>query len=265
MPADLSGRVAIVTGAAGGIGRATAVRLAQLGAQVFAADLRGQDGSHPADEAAGVNEVICDVRRDDQVAALVARAAGGTGRLSIVVSNAGINCAGKPAELSEADWDNCLDTNLKGAFLLCKHAIPHLRAAGGGAVVFTASNAALLPRAHDPVYGTSKAALVALAANLALCHAPDRIRFNCVCPGPVERTGLIDELLDQASDRQRAARGLIAASPLAQAHGRMITPEEVAAAIVYLVSDAAEMVTGTALRIDGGKSLGTPPRRNMET
>jgi NAD(P)-dependent dehydrogenase (short-subunit alcohol dehydrogenase family) len=118
----------------------------------------------------------------------------------------------------------------------------------------------LLPRAHDPAYGTSKAALIALAANLALCHSADRIRFNCVCPGPVERTALIDDALANASDRQAAERQFVVASPLAKAHGRMISPEEVAQAIVYLVSDAALMVTGTALRIDGGKSLGVPPQ-----
>jgi NAD(P)-dependent dehydrogenase (short-subunit alcohol dehydrogenase family) len=126
-------------------------------------------------------------------------------------------------------------------------------------VIFTSSNAGLLPRAHDPVYCTSKAALVALAGSLALCHAKDRIRFNSVCPGPVSGTGIIDESLS-GPDRAALERQFIDASPLARALGRMITPEEVAEAILYLVSDAAALVTGTALRIDGGKSLGVPPR-----
>jgi NAD(P)-dependent dehydrogenase (short-subunit alcohol dehydrogenase family) len=261
MTVDLNGRVAVVTGAASGIGRATTLLLAQCGARVFAGDFRPQPANHEAFQRLGVIELHCDVRHGDQVAALVNRAARDGGGLHIVVSNAGINCGGLLTSLSETAWDDCLDTNLKGAFLVCKHAIPHLQAAGGGAVVFTSSNAGLLPRAHDPVYGTSKAALIALAANLALCHALDRIRFNCVCPGPVERTALIDDVLAASADRAQAEREFVAASPLADAYGRMISPEEVARAILYLVSDAAVMVTGTAVRIDGGKSLGVPPRR----
>src|SRR5262249_6516007 len=134
-----------------------------------------------------------------------------------------------------------------------------LRAGGGGAIVVTASNAGLLPRAHDPVYSTSKMALVAFVKSLALCHARDRIRVNAVCPGPVGDTGMMNADLAAASDRAAAANQFIAASPLAKAFGRMITPEEVAQAILYLVSDAAAMVTGTAIAIDGGKSLGVPP------
>lgn len=260
MTVDLNGRVAVVTGAASGIGRATALLLGQCGARVFAGDLRPEAANQAMFERLGIVELSCDVRSDIQVAALVDRAARDGGGLHILVSNAGINCGGLLPQLSEAAWDDCLDTNLKGAFLTCKHALPHLQAAGGGSVVFTSSNAGLLPRAHDPVYGTSKAALIALAANLALCHAPDRIRFNCVCPGPVERTALIDDVLAVAPDRGNSEREFVAASPLAQAHGRMISPEEVAQAILYLVSDAALMVTGTAVRIDGGKSLGVPPR-----
>ncbi len=126
--------------------------------------------------------------------------------------------------------------------------------------MFTSSNAGLLPRAHDPVYCTSKAAVVALAGALALAHAPDKIRFNTVCPGPVSGTGIIEAGLAGAGNRQLAERQFIEASPLARALGRMITPEEVAEAILYLVSDAAQLVTGTAIRIDGGKSLGVPPQ-----
>ena len=109
-------------------------------------------------------------------------------------------------------------------------------------MVFTSSNAGLLPRAHDPVYCTSKAALVALANSLALCHAPDKIRFNCVCPGPVSNTAIIEEGLVAADDREGLERQYIEASPLARAYGRMITPEEVAEAILYLVSDASALV-----------------------
>ena len=103
-------------------------------------------------------------------------------------------------------------------------------------------------------------ALVALTKSLALCHAPDRIRVNCVCPGPVEDTEMMNADLASAPNPEQAAAERIGASPLASALGRMITPDEVAQAILYLVTDAAAMVTGTAIAIDGGKSLGVPPR-----
>jgi NAD(P)-dependent dehydrogenase (short-subunit alcohol dehydrogenase family) len=260
MAIDLKSRVAVVTGGSSGIGRATALLLARHGARVFIGDLQPRaEDAQPFAELA-ISELICDVRSEVQVRALVERAANQGGGLHILVSNAGIDLEKQLPEVSEAEWDACLDTNLKGSFLASKHAIPHLRASGGGAVVFTASNAGLLPRAHDPVYCTSKAALIALANSLALCHAPDKIRFNTVCPGPVARTGLIEESLAAAPDRSAAERQFIGASPLARALGRMIAPEEVAEAILYLVSDAAAMVTGTAVRIDGGKSLGVPPQ-----
>jgi NAD(P)-dependent dehydrogenase (short-subunit alcohol dehydrogenase family) len=257
---DLSGRVAVVTGGSSGIGRATALLLAERGARVFAGDLRPLPENSRAFADLGIVELPCDVRSEAQVRALVEQAVRHGGALHILVSNAGIDLEKQLPDVSEAEWDSCLDTNLKGGFLACKHAIPHLRAAGGGSVVFISSNAGLLPRAHDPVYCTSKAALVALAESLALCHAPDKIRFNAVCPGPVSHTRTIDAELANSPDPAAAERRYIAASPLAHALGRMITPEEVAEAILYLVSDAAAMVTGTAVRIDGGKSLGVPPR-----
>jgi NAD(P)-dependent dehydrogenase (short-subunit alcohol dehydrogenase family) len=181
------------------------------------------------------------------------------GRLDILVNNAGIGLVKPITQVSEAEWDACLDTNLKGAFLFSKHAIGPMRAAGGGAITNVSSNAGLLPRAHDPVYSISKAALVALTKSLALCHAPDRIRVNAVCPGPVEETGMMNADLIAAADPDLLRQKMIAASPLARAYERMIAPAEVAAAILYLSSDAAAMVTGTAVAIDGGKSLGVPP------
>jgi NAD(P)-dependent dehydrogenase (short-subunit alcohol dehydrogenase family) len=161
--------------------------------------------------------------------------------------------------IGEDDWDRCLDTNLKAAFFGCQHAVRHMLGRGG-AIVNTASNAGLLPRAHDPVYSISKQALVGLTRALALCLAPENIRVNCVCPGPVGETGMMNADLERSDDPEAMARQFIAASPLAHALGRMIRPEEVAEAILYLVSDAAAMVTGTAVAIDGGKSLGVPPK-----
>jgi NAD(P)-dependent dehydrogenase (short-subunit alcohol dehydrogenase family) len=129
---------------------------------------------------------------------------------------------------------------------------------GGGAIVNISSNAGLLPRAHDPIYSTSKGALNAFTRSLALSHAPDRIRINAICPGPVAETGIMDADLAKAADPAAAAHRMIAASPLAKAFNRMITPHEVAQAVLYLASDSASMVTGACLAIDGGKSLGVP-------
>jgi NAD(P)-dependent dehydrogenase (short-subunit alcohol dehydrogenase family) len=256
---EQTGRTAVVTGATSGIGRATALLLAELGAKVFVGDVRLDPANDEAFARLGILAQICDVQREADVAALIERAAQATGRLDVLVNNAGVAMVKPITEVSEAEWDRCMDTNLKGAFFGCKHAIPGMRP-GGGSIVNVASNAGLLPRAHDPVYSISKAALVALTKSLALCHGVDRIRINAVCPGPVGDTGMMNADLDAAPDRHKAAAQFIQASPLARAHGRMIAPREVAEAILYLASDAAAMVTGTALAIDGGKSLGVPPQ-----
>jgi NAD(P)-dependent dehydrogenase (short-subunit alcohol dehydrogenase family) len=256
----LSGRTAVVPGGANGIGRATAVALARAGARVFIGDLRLRPENDSLFHGLGIAQSVCDVCRLDQLQHLIDTAAERSGRLDILVSNAGVTQVGQVDEISEAQWDACLDTNLKAAFFGAKFAVPHMRRSGGGAIVHTASNAGLLPRAHDPVYSISKLAVVGLTKSLALSHSKDGIRVNCVCPGPVSGTGIMQHDLDAEADPAAAIERIISASPLARFLGRMVTPEEVAEAILYLVSDAAVMVTGTALAVDGGKSLGVPPR-----
>lgn len=254
-----TGRVAVITGGADGIGRATALLLARQGTKVYVGDFRPRPENQAPFAELGIVQLTCDVRSEADVKRLIDEAVRGGGGLHVLVNNAGIGLVKQIPDVSEQEWDACLDTNLKGAFLAAKHAIPHLRAAGGGAIVNTASNAGLLPRAHDPVYSISKAALVALTRSLALCHAADKIRVNCVCPGPVGDTGMMNADLAAAADPDALTRKMIGASPLAKAHGRMITPHEVAEAIVYLCGDSSAMVTGTAIQIDGGKALGVPP------
>ncbi len=259
-PATLSGRVAVITGGASGIGRATAVLLAQHGSRVFVGDFRLTPETQQSLQALEIDASACDVRNVADLQRLIDGAANAAGRRDSLVNNAGIGMVKQVQAVSEEDWDNCLDTNFKAAFFGAKFAIPHLIAAGGGSIVNTASNAGLLPRAHDPVYSISKMALIGLTKSLALCHSKDRIRINAVCPGPVIDTGMMNADLAAAADRGATAKQFIAASPLANAHARMIRPDEVAEAILYLVSDAACMVTGTAIAIDGGKSLGVPPK-----
>jgi NAD(P)-dependent dehydrogenase (short-subunit alcohol dehydrogenase family) len=260
-PAELSGRVAVVTGGATGIGRAIARLLAEHGAKVFTGDYDPVAVLADEDARLGIVPMRCDVRREAEVRGLVQRAVDEAGGLDILVNNAGIGMVKQITEVSEEDWDACIDTNLKGAFFGCKHAIPHLRRRGGGSIVNMASNAGLLPRAHDPFYSISKQALVGLTKSLALCHAPDGIRINAVCPGPVGDTRMMNADLDAAADREALTAKMIAASPLAAASNRMIAPREVAEAVLYLISDAARMVTGTSIAIDGGKSLGVPPTK----
>jgi NAD(P)-dependent dehydrogenase (short-subunit alcohol dehydrogenase family) len=262
---DLTNRVAIVTGGASGIGRATALLLARHEARVFVGDYQLRGENDAIFQAAGIHQQHCDVRHSADVSRLVEAAVSVAGGVDILVNNAGIVMVGQVTDLSEADWDACLDTNLKAAFLFARLVIPSMRARGGGAIVNISSNAGLLPRAHDPVYSTSKGALNAFTRSLALSHAADRIRVNAVCPGPVSETGIMDADLQRAADRSAAAQQMIDASPLARAFGRMITPEEVAQAVLYLVSDAAAMVTGACLPIDGGKSLGVPDNRKLKT
>lgn len=259
MHPDLSARVAVVTGGGNGIGRATAMLLARHGAKVWAGDLHPLAENSDVFTSLGITQMPCDVRIEGHVVRLIEAAVQGGHRLDIVVNSAGIGLVKQIPEVSEAEWNACIDTNLKGGFFAAKHAIGPMRRSGGGSIVHISSNAGLLPRAHDPVYSTSKAALIALTKSLALCHAADKIRVNAVCPGPVCDTGMMNADLEAADDPEAMKQRFIAASPLARAYGRMIRPEEVAQAVLYLASDAAAMVTGTAVAIDGGKSLGVPP------
>ena len=151
MSLDLSGRVAVVTGGASGIGRATALLLAREGAKVWVGDFEPRDENLAVFESMGITQITCDVRNEGDVAGLVRAAVEGAGRLDILVNSAGIGLVKQVPDVSEAEWDACLDTNLKGAFLAIKHAIGPMRRAGGGSIVNISSNAGLLPRAHDPV------------------------------------------------------------------------------------------------------------------
>jgi NAD(P)-dependent dehydrogenase (short-subunit alcohol dehydrogenase family) len=254
-----AGRTAIVTGGAFGIGRATVLCLASGGARVFTGDIQPQPENEAKFGELGVVQRTCDVRVEADVRALIEAAVAATGRLDILVNNAGIGLVKQIPDVTEEEWDRVLDTNFKSVFLTSKHAIGPMRASGGGSIVNVSSNAGLLPRAHDPVYSASKGAMIALTKALALCHSRDRIRVNAVCPGPVGDTGMVNADIAKAADPEAFKKMLIDASPLARANKRMITPDEVAQAICYLASDAAAMVSGTSIAIDGGKSLGVPP------
>lgn len=258
MTTVLAGKVAVVTGGASGIGRATSLLLAKHGANVFVGDFSLVPDNQRESAELGIVESHCDVRREEDVRRLM-ETAQATGPIAILVCNAGIGLVKQIPDVTLDEWSAVIETNLTGAFLCCKHAIPSMRRGGGGSIITVSSNAGLLPRAHDPAYSTSKGALVAFTKSLALCHAPDRIRVNTVCPGPVADTRMMEAGLKEAPDRAAAVEQMVRASPLARAHRRMITPDEVASAILFLANDDSLMVTGTCVAIDGGKSLGVPP------
>jgi NAD(P)-dependent dehydrogenase (short-subunit alcohol dehydrogenase family) len=251
---------ALITGGASGIGLATAHALGATGTVVYVGGRDAAKGLRAVEtlKSAGIDGrfVKLDVRDSASVATAVADIAGSSGPVDILVNNAGIECVGALHELTEDAWDDCFDTNLKGAFLCSRAVIPMMRSNGGGVIINNASNAGLLARGDEPAYSTAKAGLIMLTRSMALGYAADRIRVNAVCPGPVSGTGIMDRNLASAPDPVAAAAGYRARAPLAAALGRMIEPEEVAALIAYLCSDAAAMITGAIMPIDAGKSAG---------
>jgi NAD(P)-dependent dehydrogenase (short-subunit alcohol dehydrogenase family) len=240
--------VALVTGAASGIGRATAVAFANVGYAVVAADRNEQGLAEVAEELGDQAAVVLgDVRRADDCALMVDTVSASFGELRAVACVAGIEIDRAVDELDEDDWDAVVDTSLKGTYLVCKHAIPSLRAAGGGAIVTTGS---VLGRASMPAgvtaYGAAKSGLEGLTRAMAIDYARDGIRANCVLPGltdtPLVWQAVPDEQLEQV--KREAAEEV----PL----GRMAGPSEIAAVIVFLCSEAASFMTGTSVVVDGG-------------
>jgi SDR family mycofactocin-dependent oxidoreductase len=265
---NLTDKVALVTGAARGIGRATAVALAEAGADVVITDLEGSVAStlyetasaRDLDETARlVREVgrrciatAADVRRVEDLRAAVERAVGELGRLDIVVANAGIASWGKSTwELTERQWDDMLAVNLTGAWNTCRAAIPALLAGGrGGAIVIVSSSAALKPLPTIGHYAAAKAGCVALARSLALELAGDRIRVTTVHPGGTG-TPMTE---NDAAERWQADSGVADTLTLPIPITRM-DPADIAHGIRWLVSDEARYVTGIALPIDAGALL----------
>lgn len=246
---QFSGKVAIVTGGSGSIGRATAALFAQRGARVLIADL-ADSGLQIADEltAQGHDVVFrqADVSREDDVAAFVRDALDRWRRLDVIVPNAGIGGRGAADELALQDWQRVLDVNLTSAFLCIKHSVPAMRQSGGGAIVITGSVMGLVAPFHALSYATTKGAIVNLTRAAAIDHAADNIRVNAVCPGHLESPTSIGGSAARAVDQ----RGLIERYPLR----RLGRPQDVAHAIAFLASEEASFITGTSLVVDGGYS-----------
>lgn len=246
---SFAGKVALVTGAASGIGRATALAFARAGARVAAADIEEAGGRETAHlVGAGGGDAVfvrADVAREDEVAALVAAAVAHFGRIDYAHNNAGIEGEiGRIADCTQDEWDRVLAVNLTGVWLCLKHEILQMQRQGGGAIVNTASTAGLRGSRPSPAYVASKHGVVGLTRKAAREYAADGIRVNAVCPGVV-LTPMVERVFAARPDMEATWRGML---PI----GRFGTPEEIAAAVVWLCSEAAAFMTGHAMVIDGG-------------
>ena len=252
MQERFGGKVAIITGAASGIGRAIAERLAREGASVLIADLDEPLGREVETSLQGKDGraafLRVDVTREEECAAMVEAATSRWGRLDILVNSAGVGRGGPVAAMDEALWDQVLDVNLKGVYLCCRAAFPAL-AAAGGAVVNLSSAAALRAKAGMGAYAASKAGLIQFTRVLALEGAPHGLRANTLCPVWID-TPMVRNHLALASNPKAARREMERAVPL----GRFGTVDDVAAAALFLLSDEAAFITGVALPVDGGAS-----------
>jgi len=251
----LAGRVALVTGGASGIGRATARMLAQARATVVVADIDPIGGEAVVKDirsTGGMGRYFpCDVTQAQACQSTAEAIRQAFGGLHILVNAAGVIVRATVPETSEADWNRILDVNLKGTFLMCKYALPVMIEGGGGAIVNIASGWGLVGGRQAAAYCASKGGVVLLTKAMALDHAHEKVRVNCLCPGDVNTPMLksearqlgipFEEFLIGAADR-----------PL----GRIGTPEEVAQAALFLVSEAASFITGTTLLVDGGGLAG---------
>ncbi len=252
----LAGKVAVITGAASGIGRASALLFASEGARLMLGDLDEAGVRLVAQEcgaAGGEAEAMrADVTSGDDVRQLVDGAAERYGKLDIIFNNAGIGMSGSILDRSEEDFDRVIAVNLKGIFLGCKYALPHfLSNPNGGAIVNMSSNGGLIGRPADPLYVATKHGVMGLTKSLALAYADQRVRVNALCPGPID-TPMIWQGLPPDVDREEFIRRAVAACPTP----RMAAPEEVAQAALFLASDEASFISGVGLAVDGAKAAG---------
>jgi 3-oxoacyl-[acyl-carrier protein] reductase len=245
---ELPGRVAIVTGAARGIGLAIAERLSRAGAQVVVADI-SEDGATAAAERLREKEgkavrVAADVTSPDEVGAMVERAIDAFGAVDILVNNAGITGRDAPLwETTDEDWEKVLVLNLTGVFYCCRAVVSHMRERGSGAIVNVASISGKEGNPNMIPYSVSKAGVICLTKALAKEVIHDGVRVNAVAPGVIE-TPLLDQLQPEAIEYMRSKVPM----------GRMGSPEEVAAVVHFLASDAASFVTGQTYDVSGGRA-----------
>jgi NAD(P)-dependent dehydrogenase (short-subunit alcohol dehydrogenase family) len=247
---SLNGKIAIVTGGGSGIGAASCLAFAQAGAKVVVANrtLTKAEVIAAQIQASGGEAlaVQVDVAQSDSVQAMIKAAVDHFGLLDILFNNAGISPSGSVTDITEAEWDECLNIDLKSIFLGAKYAIPHMQRAGGGVILNTAGTFGIRPAKTKAAYAAAKAGAINLSRAIALDYARHNIRCNAICPG------FVDTPLTETSDIAGRDAFLDQYQPMKG----LIQPEEVAALAVYLASDAAKMVTGQMFVIDGGQQTG---------
>jgi NAD(P)-dependent dehydrogenase (short-subunit alcohol dehydrogenase family) len=248
---SLEGRVAVISGAASGIGLGTARRLAEFGAAVVLLDIDGDAGKRAQETLAATGLralfVRCDVRSDADCRRAVEETARALGRIDILFNNAGVTVRKNIVDLAEDEWDRVVDVMLKGTYLLSRHVIPHMISAGGGSIINMGSGWALKGGPDAVAYCAAKGGILNMTRAMAIDHGRHGIRVNCVCPGDVDTPLLRSEQAqlgqDEAEFMAEAAR-----RPL----GRVGTPEDVADAVLFFASDLSKWVTGAFLVVDGG-------------
>ena len=239
-------RTVIVTGARGGIGEATANKFLSLGDRVYGADLSFDGTSH------GFIEVVCDVTDPGAMSGLVERVISETGRIDVLVNNAGIRVEKDVIDTTIEEWDRMMAVNLTAVFLGCKFSIPHMLAQGSGVVVNVASTAGMNPLPNRAAYCANKAGVIGLTRQMALQYARQGVRVTAICPGPTD-TPYTRKMAAGLPDPEAAKAAYAARVPL----GRRARAEEQANAIAFLASEEASFLAGSILDVDGGSNLVT--------
>jgi NAD(P)-dependent dehydrogenase (short-subunit alcohol dehydrogenase family) len=249
----LQDKVALITGAASGIGRAAAVLFAREGARVAIADVQDEVGQATSNAITGGGRealfIHADVSRSADVRAMVEATVAHFGRLDILFNNAGVGKHIPFDQLTEDEWDRIVDINLRGVFLGCRYGVPALQRAGGGAILNTASQSGLQGQTNNQAYCAAKAGVINFTRSLAKDLARHNIRVNAICPGGTD-TPLLRGYVPPGEAADYVARMVAPRTPF----GRLARPEEIAAAALFLVSDEASFISGVALPIDGAAS-----------
>ena len=247
----LAGKVAIVTGAASGIGRASAILFAREGAKVVVADCDRAGGeattAHILNAGGDAHFTLVDVSKEKEIQAMAESTVARWHTIDILFNNAGIVLVKSVEQMTEDEWDRVMSINVKAAFLAVKHVAPVMRRNGGGAILNTGSIASFTGQVGTPAYSASKGAIALLTKSLALDLGRDRIRVNCICPG-ITDTPMLRQHLGQGAEGEDRIRTRLSRVPL----GEILQPEDIAQSALYLVSDNSAGITGILHVVDGG-------------